>query len=61
MIKDDILEGYLAALLEGDRKSCRTVIEKVLQAGTHINSVYVDVIWPIMVEIEKLRNGNHKK
>ena len=54
MTKDNILENYLAALLKGDRKSCRTVIEKVLQAGTPINSVYVDVIWPIMVEIEKL-------
>ena len=58
MIKDSILEGYLAALLEGDRKSCRTVIEKVLQAGTPINSVYVDVIWPIMVEIEKLHRDD---
>ena len=54
MIKNGVLERYLAALLEGDRGGCRTVIEQVLQSGTPANSVYVDVIWPIMVEIEQL-------
>ena len=54
MIKEDILERYLNALLKGDRKHCRAVIEETLQSGIPTNSVYVDVIWPIMVEIEKL-------
>ena len=54
MIKDSILERYLDFLLRGDRKQSRAVIEEALQSGTPANSVYVDIIWPIMVEIEKL-------
>ncbi len=54
MIKNSILGRYLDALLQGDRKQCRTVIEETLQGGTPTNSVYVDVIWPIMVQIENL-------
>lgn len=54
MVKDGILKRYLEALLQGNRKQCRVVIEQTLQTGTPANSVYVDIIWPIMVEIEKL-------
>ena len=54
MMKEGVLERYLVALLQGDRKACRTVIEETLQSGTPANSVYLDVIWPIMVEVEKL-------
>lgn len=55
MIETRILERYLATLLDGDRNQCRKVIEKALQSGTPANSVYIDIIWPIMIEIEKLR------
>ena len=54
MIKKGILERYLDSLLQGDRHRCRAVIEGTLQTGTPANSVYVDVIWPIMAEIEQL-------
>ena len=54
MIKGNILERYLDALLQGDRKRSRAVIEEALQSGTPANSVYVDIIWQIMVEIEEL-------
>jgi methanogenic corrinoid protein MtbC1 len=54
MIKQDILARYLEPLLRGDRKACRAVIEEALQSGIPANSVYVDIVWPIMVEIEKL-------
>ena len=54
MIKEDILARYLQPLLRGDRKACRTVIEETLQSGVPANSVYIHVIWPIMVEIEQL-------
>jgi len=54
MIREGILERYLDTLLQGDRKSCRTVIEETLQSGTPANSVYVDIIWPVMIEIEEL-------
>ncbi len=54
MIKEQFLERYLEPLLRGDRTACRAVIEEALQSGIPANSVYVHMIWPIMVEIEKL-------
>lgn len=54
MIKAGFLERYLDALLQGDRKQSRAVIEEALQSGIPANLVYVDLIWPIMTEIEKL-------
>ncbi len=54
MIKENLLARYLEPLLQGDRKACRAVIEEALQSGIPANSVYLNIIWPIMVEIEKL-------
>ncbi len=54
MIKEEILERYLDALLQGQRQVCRSVIEQALQKGTLTSSVYLDIVWPIMAEIEKL-------
>jgi methanogenic corrinoid protein MtbC1 len=54
MIKEQTLAKYLKHLLLGDRFACRRVIEEVMQSGVPANSVYLNVIWPIMVEIEKL-------
>jgi methanogenic corrinoid protein MtbC1 len=54
MAKNAVLERYLDTLLKGDRKACRTVIEESLQTGTPANAVYLDIIWPIMAEIEHL-------
>lgn len=54
MIKQSILERYLRALLTGDRNQCRSVIEEALQSGIPAHQVYMDIIWPIMNEIDKL-------
>ncbi|MCI0499724.1 MAG: B12-binding domain-containing protein [Planctomycetales bacterium] len=54
MVKDSILERYLKALLSGDRIQCRSIIEETLQSGVPAHQVYMDIIWPIMVEIDKL-------
>ncbi|MHC4069879.1 MAG: cobalamin B12-binding domain-containing protein [Planctomycetota bacterium] len=54
MIRPGTHERYLDNLLKGDRRTCRTVIEETLQTGTPANSVYLEVIWPIMAEIEQL-------
>ncbi|TKJ35282.1 MAG: hypothetical protein CEE38_15760 [Planctomycetes bacterium B3_Pla] len=54
MIKQNILARYLEPLLRGDRRACRGVIEEALQSGIPANSVYVDIAWPVMVEIERL-------
>jgi methanogenic corrinoid protein MtbC1 len=54
MIKQDILARYLEPLLRGDRRACRAVIEEALQSGIPANSVYIHIVWPVMVEIERL-------
>ncbi len=54
MIKTEMLARYLEPLLRGDRTACRGVIEEALQSGIPANSVYMHIVWPIMVEIEKL-------
>lgn len=58
MVAEAVLERYLDTLLQGDRKTCRSVIEESLQTGTPANSVYLDIIWPIMVEIEHLSHAD---
>ena len=55
MVKEDVLARYLEALLQGDRKRCRSVIEETLQSGVPANSVYLHLIWPVMGEIERLQ------
>ena len=54
MIKEVIVEKYLRALLKGDRAKCREAIEEAMKNGTPAGSVYLDIIWPIMLEIEQL-------
>ena len=49
-----ILDRYLGTLLAGDRPACRAVIEETLQTGMTANNVYMEVIWPIMAEIDRL-------
>ena len=54
MIKEEMLARYLEPLLRGDRKGCRAVIEEAMQSGIPANSVYINIIWPVMAEIENL-------
>ena len=54
MANEGLLEQYMAGLLAGERGGCRGIVEKVMQTGTPANVVYMDVIWPMMVEIERL-------
>jgi methanogenic corrinoid protein MtbC1 len=54
MVKEETLARYLEPLLRGDRTACRGVIEEALQTGIPANSVYMHIVWPIMVEIENL-------
>lgn len=54
MIKNEILEKYLNSLLTGNRNHCRMVIEEALQSGIPAHQVYMDIIWPIMLEIDNL-------
>jgi methanogenic corrinoid protein MtbC1 len=52
------LEKYLRELLKGDRNACRAVIEDTLRNGMPANTVYMDIVWPIMVEIDTLHRDN---
>lgn len=55
MLNEAFLERYLEALLVGDRRQCREVIEDILHNNNaSIVGVYSDVIWPMMLEIDKL-------
>ncbi len=58
MVQEEMLARYLEPLLRGDRKACRAVIEEAMQSGIPANSVYVHIIWPVMVEIENLLREN---
>lgn len=58
MIRESVLERYLEALLQGDRKTCRSVVEETLQSGIPANSVYLYLIWPVMGEIERLMRSD---
>jgi len=42
MANEVILERYLTTLLDGDRKSCRTVIEETLHTGMPANSTRIN-------------------
>ena len=57
MIREEIVERYLDNLLKGDRKGSRSVIEETFQSGTPTNLVYMEVIWPSMVEVERLQRA----
>lgn len=57
-MKKNTLERYLKALLTGDRAQSRSIIEETLQSGMTASRVYMDVIWPIMIEIERLRKND---
>lgn len=54
MIKEFTRERYLEALLTGDRHACRIIIEEALQGGTMAHQIYMDIIWPIMVEVDNI-------
>ncbi|PKL46990.1 MAG: hypothetical protein CVV39_06405 [Planctomycetes bacterium HGW-Planctomycetes-1] len=55
MLNEVFLERYLEALLVGDRRKCREVIEDVLHNNNaSIVGVYSDVIWPMMLEVDRL-------
>jgi methanogenic corrinoid protein MtbC1 len=54
MVNEQLIARYLKSLLTGDRNECRVVIEEVLRSGVPAHQVYMDIIWPIMTEIDKL-------
>lgn len=53
-----INERYLQKLLQGDRMGCREVLGEALQTGTPANTVYTQLFWPVMEEIEQRYREN---
>lgn len=53
MITQEMLHNYYNALITGERTTARKVVEKCLQSGIPANQVYMDLLWPAMVEIDK--------
>ena len=49
---EGINQRYLNNLLDGDRNGCREVLGEALQTGTPANTVYTELFWPVMQEIE---------
>ena len=55
MVDEIFLQRYLDALLTGDRKQCRGIIEEILHHNSaSITGIYSDVIWPMMMEVDNL-------
>ncbi len=54
MLHQTVLEDYMEALLAGDRNAARQTIEDCLRKGTTANQVYMDILWPMMLEIDRL-------
>jgi len=55
MLNEKFLQRYMESLLAGDRRGCREVIEDVLHNNNaSIIGVYSEVIWPMMLEVDKL-------
>lgn len=55
---EGITQRYLSNLLDGDRNACRSVLGEALQTGMPANTVYTELFWPVMQEIENRYREN---
>jgi methanogenic corrinoid protein MtbC1 len=55
---DTIIAHYLESLLDGNRIGCREVLGEALKTGIPANSIYTELFWPVMTQIDKLFRGN---
>ncbi len=49
---------YLERVLAGDRGGCREILSESLQTGTPACTIYTELFWPIMEEIDRLYRGD---
>ena len=59
MITEEMKVNYLEKLLEGDRIGCRNIIGETLQTGTPVSTIYTELFWPVMNEVEQLYRNHH--
>lgn len=55
---ENIIGRYLEMLLNGNRIGCREVLGEALKTGTPANTIYTELFWPVMTQIEKLFREN---
>lgn len=55
---EGITQSYLDSLLDGDRNACRNVLGEALQTGMPANTVYTELFWPVMQEIDSRYRDN---
>ncbi|MCH7814651.1 MAG: cobalamin-dependent protein [Planctomycetes bacterium] len=58
MSNSGAVSGYLDVLLAGDRVACRELMQKEVAAARSARSVYFDLLWPAMGEVEQLYRAN---
>ncbi len=55
---ETIIGRYLENLLEGDRVGCREVLGEALKMGIPANTIYTELFWPVMTQIDTLYREN---
>ncbi len=54
MRKSRLMDQYMENLLEGNRKQCRELVWHALERGTKAESLYLDLMWPAMEQVQRL-------
>ncbi len=54
MRKPRLMDQYMENLLQGNRKECRSLVRGALEKGTQAESLYFDLMWPAMEQVERL-------
>ncbi len=54
MHRSRLMDQYMEQLLQGRRKQCRSLMRGALERGTEPESLYFDLMWPAMEELEQL-------
>lgn len=54
MRKTTLFNCYLENLLEGKRQGCQTLVWEALERGNRPDSLYYDLLWPAMEQVDRL-------
>ncbi len=54
MPRSKLMGKYMEQLLQGRRKQCRNLVRGALEHGTRPESLYFDLMWPAMEEVDQL-------
>ncbi len=54
MANSELLRQYMTPLLRGSRKDCRDLVTQALDSGTEPRSLYRELVWPALEQVDKL-------